>query len=102
MKKRKFVDRITVWIGKLGLNRYRDEYDNWCYGNEKQKHIFHLHPYNTHADIEVNDSKKFDEFLEKFSIEPHSWHPNNLLIVDLVDEENFTVAKEIIEWVLRN
>ena len=102
MNTRKFIDRLIVWIEKLGLNRYRDEYDNWCYGNKKQKHMFHLHPSDTHADIEVNDSEKFNEFLEKFDIEPHSWHPSNWLIVDLVNQSNFEAAKEIIEWVAKS
>ena len=34
-----------------GLNKFKDEYNNWCFGNINQKHIVHLHPNNNYIDI---------------------------------------------------
>ena len=97
---RYYVGELKSWIENLPrVKQYRDEYNNWCYGTSNQRHIVHLHPYNTHADIEVNDSDDFKEFLNKYDVRAHEWNRNKWLIADLVDEEMFQAAKTIIRSV---
>ena len=95
-----FVQKLKSWLESQALNQYTDEYNNWCFGNNSQKHICHLHPYNTHVDIEINNSSKHKEFIEKFQIQPHQWHQDNWLIIDLQTEKDFEVAKEIISGII--
>tara|TARA_Y100000034_G_C6900863_1_gene416656 strand:- start:2610 stop:2930 length:321 start_codon:yes stop_codon:yes gene_type:complete len=103
MSERECVNRLREWIESLSdINYYRDKYDNVCYGNSKQKHIVHLHAYNLHADIEVNDSNKFKEYLDKHELRPHEWNPDKWLIVDVDDWKKYEIAKEIIYDVYDN
>lgn len=97
-----FVQKLKLWLESQPSNQYADEYNNWCFGSKNQKHICHLHPYNTHADIEINNSKKHKEFIDKFNLQAHSWHQDNWLIVDLKSDKDLDVAKEIIGWIMKN
>ena len=100
MSKREHVDKLREWVESLSdIIYYRDKYDNVCYGNSKQKHIVHLHAYNLHADIEVNNSNKFKEYLKKYDITTHEWEPDKWLIVDITDWKKYSIAKEIISYV---
>ena len=95
-----FVNKLKSWLESLPLNQYSDEYNNWCFGNKKQKHIIHLHPYNTHADIEINNPQKHKAFLDKFNLQAHEWRPNNWLIIDLKTKKDYEIAKEIISLII--
>ena len=100
---REFVEKLKNWIiNRNGIYTYRDEYNNYCYGNNKYKHIFHLHNFNTNADIEISDKQMFQDFLEKYGniVTPHSWHPDSWLIVDLTNEKNYNIAKIIISKII--
>mgnify|MGYP001061110795 CR=1 FL=1 len=103
MSDREYVDKLKEWVESLNdIKHYRDEYDNVCYGNSKQKQIVHMHTYNLHADIEVNNPNKFKEYLEKYDINSHDWEPNKWLIVNVDDWKKYDIAKEIISWAYNN
>jgi len=103
MSNRKYIDRLREWLEALNNIRcYRDEYDNICYGTMKQKHIVHLHTYNLHADIEVNDLEKYNYYKTKYDLLSHDWKPKKWLIVDTNNSKNYHIAKEIISWVYEN
>ena len=100
MSERKYIDRLREWVESLkDVEYYRDKYDNVCYGNLKQKHIVHLHTYNLHADIEVNDSSKFNEYLKMYDVRYHEFEPDRWLIVNVDNWKKYDVAKEIISYV---
>ena len=102
MESRKFVNKLKEWIESIeGIQQYTDNYNNWCYGTSKQKHIIHLHPYNTHADIEINNSEMFRKFLNKFDSRPHEWNTQNWLIINIISKENYDAAKEVIIEVVK-
>ena len=97
MLNRKYVVLLEEWIKSLeGIESYIDKYDNICYGTSKQKHIVHLHSYNLHADIEVNNSFKFKDYLRRYDVGFHEFEPEKWLIVDVKDWDNYSIAKEMI------
>lgn len=97
MSDRKYIDELRRWIDSLeNMLCYSDKYDNVCYGTSKQKHIVHLHSYNLHADIEVNNSFKFKNYLRRYDLKSHEFEPKKWLIVDVTDWDNYDIAKEII------
>ncbi len=93
---RKYVDELKSWLDGLNLEQYSDEYNNWCYGTEKQKHVVHLHPYNTHADVEINNRQIFNKFLKNYSVRAHEWNPDNWLVIDVTSREMMEVAKKAV------